>query len=188
MVYILLADGFEEMEALVPADLLRRAGIEVKLVGLDAPVITGSHGIAVTADLLLEQASAEEMDMLVLPGGMGGVESMQMDLFALAFIQKAYTLGRWLAAICAAPTLLAHLGLLDRRKAVCYPGLEDEMGSAVVLPHQEVVVDGRIVTARAAGCAYEFGFQLITLLAGQSKTEEVRHAIHYRDGENSSAG
>jgi 4-methyl-5(b-hydroxyethyl)-thiazole monophosphate biosynthesis len=187
MVYILLAEGFEEMEALVPADLLRRAGIQVALVGLNAPVVTGSHGIAVTADLLLEQADAEEMDMLVLPGGLGGVESMQMDLFALAFIQKTYTLGRWLCAICAAPTLLAHLGLLDRRKAVCYPGMEDEMDSAVVLPDQEVVVNGRIITARAAGSAYEFGFQLITALVGAAKAEEVRHGIHYRDGENRSA-
>lgn len=188
MVYILLADGFEEMEALVPADLLRRAGIQVALVGLDGPVITGGHGITVTADLLLEQASAEEMDMLILPGGMGGVESMQMNLFALAFIQKAHALGRWLAAICAAPTLLAHLGLLDGRKAVCYPGLEGEMAASQLLPQQEVVVDGRIVTARAAGSAYEFGFTLAALLAGQSKAEEVRHAIHYRDGEDRTAG
>ncbi len=183
MVYILLADGFEEMEALVPADLLRRAGVEVALVGLDAPVITGSHGIAVQADLLLEQVDIEQMDMLVLPGGRGGVESMQMDLFALAFIQKTYTLGRWLAAICAAPTLLAHLGVLDRRHAVCYPGMEEEMGSAVALPERQVVVDGRIVTARAAGSAFEFGLCLIGLLCGPEKAEEVRHAVHYRDGE-----
>lgn len=188
MVYILLADGFEEMEALVPADLLRRAGIQVALVGLDGPVITGGHGISVSVDLLLEQADPEEMDMLVLPGGTGGVESMQMDLFALAFIQKAWTLGRWVAAICAAPTLLAHLGLLDRRRAVCYPGLEHEMGSAALLPQEEVVVDGRLITARAAGSSYEFGFRLAELLAGKEKAEEVRHAIHYRDGEDRSAG
>ena len=179
MIYILLAEGFEEMEALVPADILRRAGLEVKLVGLNARTVTGSHGISVAADLLLEQADAEEMDMLVLPGGGAGVESMQMDLFALAFIQKACTLGRWLAAICAAPTLLAHLGLLDRRQAVCYPGLEHEMGSACVCPEREVVADGRIVTARAAGSSYEFAFTLVRLLAGEEKAQEVRHAIHY---------
>lgn len=188
MVYILLAEGFEEMEALVPADLLRRAGIPVALVGLNGPVVTGGHGISVSADLLLEQADPEEMDMLVLPGGTGGVEAMQNSPAALAFIQKAWTLGRWLAAICAAPTLLAHLGLLDRRRAVCYPGLEHNMGSAALCLGQKVVVDGRLVTAQAAGSSYEFGFQLVELLTSAAKAEEVRHAIHYRDGENHAAG
>ena len=177
MIYILLAEGFEEMEALVPADILRRAGLEVRLVGLNSRTVTGGHGIAVAADLLLEQADPEEMEMLVLPGGTAGVESMQMDLFALAFIQKACTLGRWLAAICAAPTLLAHLGLLDRRQAVCYPGLEHEMGSACVHPEREVVVDGRIVTGRAAGSSYEFAFTLVRPPAGEEKAQEVRHGI-----------
>ena len=114
MVYILLAEGFEEAEALIPADLLRRAGLPVSLVGLNAATVAGGHGIAVAADLTLEQVVLSSQDMLLLPGGKGGVESMQMDLFALALIQKAHTVGCYLAAICAAPTLLAHLGLLDR--------------------------------------------------------------------------
>ena len=134
MVYILLAEGFEEAEALIPADLLRRAGLPVSLVGLNAATVAGGHGIAVAADLTLEQVVLSSQDTLLLPGGKGGVESMQMDLFALALIQKAHTVGCYLAAICAAPTLLAHLGLLDRRSAVCYPGMEGEMGSAVVRP------------------------------------------------------
>ena len=113
MVYILLAEGFEEAEALIPADLLRRAGLPVSLVGLNAATVAGGHGIAVAADLTLEQVVLSSQDMLLLPGGKGGVESMQMDLFALALIQKAHTVGCYLAAICAAPTLLAHLGLLD---------------------------------------------------------------------------
>ena len=178
MVYILLADGFEEMEALVPADLLRRAGIEVALVGLDAPVITGSHGIAVSTDILLEQADIQPQDTLVLPGGLGGVQSMQMDLFALAFIQKAHDIGCRMAAICAAPTLLAHLGLLEGRQAVCYPGMEGEMTGAQMVD-ADVVVDGPFVTARAAGASYEFGFTLISLLTNQEKSEEVRHGIRY---------
>lgn len=110
MVYILLAEGFEEAEALIPADLLRRAGLPVSLVGLNAATVAGGHGIAVAADLTLEQVVLSSQDMLLLPGGKGGVESMQMDLFALALIQKAHTVGCYLAAICAAPTLLAHLG------------------------------------------------------------------------------
>ncbi len=159
MVYILLAEGFEEAEALIPADLLRRAGLPVSLVGLNAATVAGGHGIAVAADLTLEQVVLSSQDMLLLPGGKGGVESMQMDLFALALIQKAHTVGCYLAAICAAPTLLAHLGLLDRRSAVCYPGMEGEMGSAVVRPECPVVVDGRIITARSAGCAFDFALK-----------------------------
>ena len=174
MVYILLAEGFEEAEALIPADLLRRAGLPVSLVGLNAATVAGGHGIAVAADLTLEQVVLSSQDMLLLPGGKGGVESMQMDLFALALIQKAHTVGCYLAAICAAPTLLAHLGLLDRRSAVCYPGMEGEMGSAVVRPECPVVVDGRIITARSAGCAFDFALKLIEILAGAEKAKEVQ--------------
>lgn len=178
MVYILLGEGFEEMEALAPADLLRRAGVDTALVGLTDKAVTGSHGITVTADLLLEQVEPDKLDMLVLPGGMGGVNAMLACPPALELIQTVYQSGRWLAAICAAPTVLAHLGLLEGRSAVCYPGLEPKLTGAQIAD-QEVVVDGHIVTARAAGCAYQFGFQLITLLAGEEKTQEVRHGIHY---------
>ena len=187
MVYILLAEGFEEAEALIPADLLRRAGLPVSLVGLNAATVAGGHGIAVAADLTLEQVVLSYQDMLLLPGGKGGVESMQMDLFALALIQKAHTVGCYLAAICAAPTLLAHLGLLDRRSAVCYPGMEGEMGSAVVRPECPVVVDGRIITARSAGCAFDFALKLIEILARAENAKEVQHAIHDRGTEEGPA-
>ena len=182
MVYILLADGFEEMEALVPADLLRRAGVRVSLVGLDALEVTGGHGITVKADLVLEQIDQEAMQMLVLPGGMGGVESLQMNLCATALIQRALNQGCYVAAICAAPTILANLGALDRRKAVCYPGMEEEMGSAVVQRGKPVVVDGRIITGEAAGSAFEFGLELVEILAGTSAAQQVRNAIYYRHG------
>ena len=124
MVYILLAEGFEESEALIPADLMRRAGLEVRLVGLDALQVTGGHGITVTADVTLDQVDTDQMQLLMLPGGLGGVESILMNLFALGLIQRAWDQGCYLAAICAAPTILAHLGIVDRRKAVCYPGME----------------------------------------------------------------
>ena len=127
------------------------------------------------------------MEMLVLPGGMGGVNSMAQSSAATALIEKANAMGCWLAAICAAPTLLAKLGILDGREAVCYPGLEKNMGAAKVRPDQEVVVDGRIVTSRAAGTAYEFGFALIGLLTNPTKAEEVRHGIYYRTGKDAAA-
>lgn len=184
MVYILLAKGFEEMEALVPTDLLRRAGAEVALVGLDAPVITGSHSISVAADLLLEQVKLQPADMLVLPGGLGGVNTMKNSPRATAFILEAHKCGCWMAAICAAPTLLAHLGILKGCKAVCYPGMEDQLTDAIPTPEETVVVDGRIITSRAAGSAYEFGFALISALFDHIKSEEVRYGIKYRFGED----
>ena len=180
MVYILLGEGFEEAEAILPADLLRRAGVEVSLVGLEGPVVTGSHGIAVTADVTLEQVDAEAMEMLVLPGGLGGVASIQMDLFATALIQKASDRGCWLGAICAAPSILAHMGILDRRKATCHPCVLDEMGSDAVRRDEQVVVDGRIVTAQAAGAAFPFGLKLVEVLRGREAAEQVRDAVLYR--------
>lgn len=188
MVYILLGEGFEEAEALVPADLLRRAGIQVALVALDGPeeggdpLVTGSHGIAVRADVVLEDVDVDAMEMLILPGGLGGVESIQMDLFALALIQRAYDRGAYLAAICAAPTILAHQGFLDRRKAVCYPGMEDQMGSAVVQKGQQVVVDGHMITAEAAGSSFDFALKLVEILKGREAAHSVRESVHYRCG------
>lgn len=116
----------------------------------------------------------------MLPGGMGGVESIQMNLFALALIQRCRDHGCWLAAICAAPTILAHLGILDRRRAVCYPGMEEEMGSAVVQKGARVVADGRIITGEAAGSAFDFGLALVEALRGAEAARRVRHEVHYR--------
>lgn len=180
MVYILLGEGFEESEAIVPGDLLRRAGVEVAYVGLEGSTVTGSHGITVTADVTLEQVEADKMEMLVLPGGLGGVASIQMDLFATALIQKARDLGCWLAAICAAPSILAHMGMLDRRKVACNPCVWEEMGSAAVDREAQVVVDGRFVTAQAAGAAFPFGLKLVEVLKGAEAAQKVRDGVLYR--------
>ncbi|MEG1239809.1 MAG: DJ-1/PfpI family protein [Oscillospiraceae bacterium] len=110
MVYIMLADGFEEAEAVIPADLLRRAGIETAFLSLEEREVTGARGITITAQLTLAEADTDNMEMLVLPGGLGGVENIQMNLFAMALIQKAFDKGCYLAALCAAPTILAKSG------------------------------------------------------------------------------
>ena len=178
MVYLLLADGFEEAEALVTADLLRRAGVELRLVGLDSLSVTSAHAVTVTADCLLSEVD-ETPEMIILPGGLGGVENIQMNLFAQAFIQKAGEQGAYVAAICAAPTILAHLSMLDRRKAVCYPGMEDQMYSAVVQKGVPVVVDGRIITGEAAGSVFEFGLKLVELLKGAEAAAQVKESVHY---------
>ena len=179
MVAILLGTGFEEAEAIVPADLLRRAGVEVTLVGLDGRQVVSSHNITITADLTLEELDQEQVDMLVLPGGLGGVETISSNIHAKALIQHCYDHGRWLAAICAAPTILANLGMLDRRKAVCYPGMEELMGSAVVQKGTPVVVDGHMITGEAAGSAYPFGLKLVEILKGPAAAAQVKDAVHY---------
>ena len=179
MVAILLGKGFEEAEAIVPADLLRRAGVEVALVGVGGTQITGAHGIPVTADLALEELDRDQVELLMLPGGLGGVETISSDVRAQALIQYCYDEGRWLAAICAAPTILANLGMLDRRNAVCYPGMEDLMGSAVVQKGTPVVVDGHIVTGEAAGSAFPFGLKLVEILKGPAAAAQVKDAVHY---------
>ena len=180
MVYILLGEGFEESEAIVPGDLLRRAGVDVAYVGLESLAVKGSHGITVTADMTLEQVKTEDMEMLVLPGGLGGVASIQMDPFATALIQKARDRGCWLAAICAAPSILAHMGMLDRRKAACNPCVWEEMGSAAVDREAQVVVDGKFVTAQAAGAAFLFGLKLVEVLRGDEAVQKVQNGILYR--------
>ncbi len=179
MVYILLATGFEEMEALAPADLLRRAGVAVSLVGLDASVIVGSHGISVNTDLTADQVTLSAEDMLLLPGGLTGVTNLGKSDTAVTLIQTAHAAGCWLAAICAAPTLLGQLGILKGRKAVCYPGMEDRLTDAIITD-EAVVTDGRIITSRAAGTSYDFGLTLVSLLTSPSKSEEVRYGIKYR--------
>ena len=179
MVAILLGKGFEESEALVPADLLRRAGAQVALVGVDGLQVTGSHGIVVTADTTLDQLDADQVELLILPGGLGGVETILASTRALALIQRCSDHGCWLAAICAAPTILAHLGILDRRKAVCYPGMEDQMGSAVVQKGTPVVVDGHIVTGEAAGSSFPFGLKLVEVLKGAAVAAQVKESVHY---------
>lgn len=179
MVAILLGKGFEEAEAIVPADLLRRAGVEVALVGVGGKQIPGAHGITVTADLTLKELDRDQVELLMLPGGMGGVEALSGDVRAQALIQHCYDEGRWLAAICAAPTILANLGMLDRRRAVCYPGLEDLMGSAVVQKGCQVVVDGHIVTGEGPGSAFPFGLKLVEILRGAQSARQVAGELHY---------
>ena len=181
MVYILLAEGFEESEAIVPADLLRRAGIEVALVSVAPGAVTSSHGVAVQADMTLGQMNLSQAEMIVLPGGLGGGRNLDKQSGLGHMIQLALEQDIWVAAICAAPTLLARRGFLKGREAVCYPGMEDQLTGATARMDRSVVVDGKIITGRAAGAAFDFGLELVKALAGAEKAEEVRHAVHYGD-------
>jgi 4-methyl-5(b-hydroxyethyl)-thiazole monophosphate biosynthesis len=179
MVYIFLAPGFEEAEALVPADLLRRAGIETALVALDGDSVCGAHAITVQADRHMEQVDLSRADMIVLPGGSEGVRGLGESPAVEAMIQEAVDRGIWLAAICAAPTLLGRWGFLQGKQAVCYPTLEGGLLGAEVDHYSDVVVDGKLVTGRAAGSAFDFGLKLVEVLSGPDKAEEVRRAVCY---------
>ena len=179
MVYILLADGFEEAEALVPADLLRRAGVETALVSLRGELVTGGQGVRVQADLELSQVDLARAEMIVLPGGRRGVQKLERESAVAALIQEAVDREIWVAAICAAPTLLGKWGQLKGRRAVCYPGMEGDLRGALPQMEESVVVDGKLITGRAAGSAFDFGLALVEALAGPERAREARHGIHY---------
>lgn len=181
MVYILLGAGFEEAEALVTADVLRRADLPVTLTGIGGTAVTGSHNITVQADLPVEEVSLEAGDMVVLPGGMGGVASIEGSGPAMALVRRAADHTElWLAAICAAPTLLARAGLLPADlRCVCYPGMERELYPRKVEMDRSTVTQGRFITGRGPGSAFDFGLALVEALAGSAAAERVRAALHY---------
>lgn len=179
MVCILLAAGFEEAEALVPADLLRRAGIEVVLAGVTGPEVSGSHQITVKADKLLTEIDPTDVELLFLPGGLGGVTAITESPEAAALIEAVAAAGRYVAAICAGPTVLAGLGLLEGRQAVCFPGMETQMKGAIVQKGISVVLDKPFLTGEAAGSVFPFAFRLIELLKGKDIAEQVRSSIHF---------
>lgn len=183
MVYILLGTGFEEIEALATADVLRRGGVEVALTGIGAPAVAGGHGIVVTADQAVEEVTLSEGDVVVLPGGLGGVESIEKSEAAMALVkQAAVDEGMYLAAICAAPSMLARCGILGAGDdAVCYPGMEDEMLRAGVTAHMDasVVVDGQLITGRGPGSAIDFALALLEALKGEETARQVQGGMHY---------
>ena len=179
MIYMFLGTGFEETEAIAPLDLLRRAGLEVRTVGLNGKIIYGSHGIGVEADLEIHQLDLTTLDMVILPGGLGGVASIRGCEQAMEAIRFAHENGKYTAAICAGPTILAQLGITDGRNATCYPGCEEQMGNAVMV-RAAAVTDGKVITGTSAGCAIPFGLALIAALKGHEIADTVAAQIVMR--------
>ncbi len=176
MIYEFLADGFEEVEALTPLDMLIRAGAEIKTVSItDKKEVKGAHGITVTADLTVSEAR-ETPELVILPGGMPGALNLRRSSAAADAVLRTYKNGGYVSAICAAPFILGELGLLDGKEAVCYPGFEDKLHGAV-LSSKKVVRDGKIITAAGMGVAVEFGAMLISALYGEQAAESVLKAI-----------
>lgn len=173
-VYVHLAEGFEEIEAITPVDVLRRGGVDVKTVSImKDKLVTGAHGIAVEADLLFSEADYAACGMIVLPGGMPGAANLQahpgLEKQILAFAEA----GKWLAAICAAPMVYGELGLLKGRNATCYPGMEGHLKGAK-LYGGPVAVDGKFITSKGPGTAAEFALALLRALRGEEAEVQVR--------------
>lgn len=180
MVYMLLGTGFEETEAIAPLDLLRRAGVEIQTVGVNGKTVAGSHKIKVETDITICEIDRTDLEMVVIPGGMGGVASLRNCPAALDVLQFAWDNGKYVAAICAGPTVLADLGITDGLKATCYPGQEKNMGSAQMQENAAVVTDGRLITGTSAGCAIPFGLALIESLKGKEIAEKIKNQIVIR--------
>lgn len=179
MVYMLLGTGFEETEAIAPLDLLRRAGVEVATVGLNGKIIRGSHGIGVEADLEIGQMDLTNLEMIILPGGLGGVASIRKCEQAMEAVRFAWENGKYTAAICAGPTVLADLGITNGKNATCYPGCEEQMGSANMV-QAAAVTDGKLITGTSAGCTVPFGLALIAALKGQEEADRIAQQIVIR--------
>ncbi len=169
--YMLLADGFEEVEALAALDLLRRGGIEIKTVGITGATVTGAHGITVAADILPRDAGGE-ISLLVLPGGMPGTTNLDASPETDRLIAETLAAGGRIGAICAAPSILGRRGLLRGREAVCYPGFEDTLSGASI-PLRRVVTSDCFTTAVGMGAALEFGLELLRLLSGEETARRV---------------
>lgn len=174
MVYVLLANGFEEIEALTPVDMLRRCGVEVTLVGVGGKEIVGARGVKVVVDTV--ESIGDDIEMLILPGGYPGYENLEKSAFVQSAIDAAVQKDCYIAAICGAPSVLGHKGLLRGKKACCYPGMEDTLLGANV-SFDTVCVDGKFVTSRAAATAMDFAMTLVELLCGKEKADTLATQI-----------
>ena len=173
MFYCFLADGFEETEAIAPIDILRRAGVRVCTVGVGGDVIRSSHNLYVTADINISQFEINEgIEGVILPGGMPGVTNLYAEERVLETVRYCNDNDLYVCAICAAPMILGKLGILNGKKATCFPGFEKDLeGASVTGKH--VTADGKTITAKGAGCALEFGFEIVAQVRGKKAADNV---------------
>lgn len=179
MIYEFLADGFEEIEAIVPLDVLRRLSFDVISVSVsDKKEVAGAHGITVTADKTISQTDLDAADMYILPGGMPGTENLLKCGELCRALERANGRGAYIGAICAAPSVLGKLGILKGRKATCFPGFESALSGAEVTG-AAFQISGNIVTARGAGCAHDFAFALSSLLTDEKRVSGLKKSMQY---------
>lgn len=177
MVYVFFADGFEEVEALTPVDYVRRAGKKVVTVGVTGKTVTGAHGIPVLCDIAIDEFNMSIDDEgIILPGGMPGTINLENSEKVQAAIDFCAQNKKMIAAICAAPSILGHKNLLDKKEAVCFPGFENDLYGAVI-SDKYAVTDGNIITAKGAGSASDFAFEIIRYLCSEEKSQEIKATV-----------
>ena len=176
MIYMFLANGFEEIEALCPLDLMRRAGLSVTTVGVGSTEIIGAHGIIVRADMADTDFCDPTPEMIFLPGGMPGTLNLAASEVVKKAILTAHETSAYLAAICAAPSILGDMGLLRGKEAICYPGFEDRLVGANV-SKDRVVLDGKTLTAAGMGVALDMGLKIVEIFCGEQAARDLRHAV-----------
>lgn len=176
MIYMFLTDGFEEIEAFTPLDILRRCGADIKTVGVSKKTVTGSHDITCEADILIDDVLKEQVEMVILPGG-PGFSGLKTDK-VFDIINYAAENGKYIGAICAAPSVIGEMGLLKGKRATAFPGYEKYLLGAETLS-DKVVCDGQYITAKGAGAASEFGFALAEIMCGADKAKEIKNAMQY---------
>lgn len=179
MVYVFLADGFEIIEALAPVDMLRRAKIDVKTVGVSSEIVTSSCGVGVKCDMTIDEFDFYDVEAVVLPGGMPGTLNLENSSAVQKVIDNANNTNAFICAICAAPSILGHKGLLSGKKAVCFPGFENSLEGRE-LCHEYVVTDGKFITAKGAGVCIDFGLEIVKQLRNEELANEIRKSIQSR--------
>ena len=178
MIYMFLADGFEEVEALCPLDILRRANLEVTTVGIGGKdIIQGAHGITVHADIPDIMYRDSSPDMLILPGGMPGSKNLDESRIVDSALRAASRKGAFIAAICAAPMVLGKRGYLEGKRAVCFPGFEEYLNGACIDEKETVIRDGNIITAKGMGAAFDFGLELVKCLKNDGTAEKISSSV-----------
>lgn len=176
---VFFAEGYEEIEALTVVDLCRRAGIEVCMVSVDgSDMAVGSHGIPVRMDVALEQVDFDTLDMIVLPGGMRGTKNLEACGRLMEELDRFYEGGKWIAAICAAPSIFGHRGYLEGRRATCYPSFEKELTGAAATG-AGTAEDGNVITGQAMGSAIEFGLKIVEKLISPEAADKLAESIVY---------
>lgn len=178
MIYVFLADGFEELEALAPIDILRRGGVEIKTVGITNKTVTGSHAVPFVCDIEISEASFNDLEGIILPGGLPGTTNLEANDTVQKFIDFSAENNLLISAICAAPSILGHKHLLEGKNATCYTGFEKELFGAKII-NGKVVKDENIITAYGAGAAYEFGFSILEALKGAEIAKKIREQMRY---------
>ncbi len=178
-VAVTLANGFEEIEAIVPVDLLKRAGIDVQLLYVETQIVTGAHGLKIEADQSVGDSDSASYDGVICPGGLPGAQTLMDSPDVLKLVKQVYQQGGLVAAICAAPRVLFSAGVLAGKKVTCYPGTEELFDQSVTVCDKPLIVDNRVITAKGAGVAFEFGYKILKLLKGEQLSQQVKESMFF---------